>query len=173
MLSLLLYPDPVEIPVAATEITINAPVAGAKLVSAYLTSPEGTQTPLTIEGVVIIGGVYKFIFDRIAFDGHTLITVFEDPDTEESFAANKSFVFITNGFIPSCECGCSGNAPIKAGEFIQILVDSSIDESGSIKAVVQEANRDRTNYVTWAYTLGIQSTTINLTKAVVKGFGCC
>jgi len=171
MLSLLIYPEPVEILGGTTSLIINAPITGAKLVSAYITSELSSS--LQIDSTQIIGNVYTFTFDQLAPSGNYLVTVFEDPNTVESFEANKSFTVITKGFIPSCDCGCDGNIPIKPGEFIGLKVSTDVVESGVIKALVKKAHRDSTDPSTWVYELAIKDTSINVTKSMVVDFTCC
>lgn len=171
--SLLIFSDPVEVPLGVTELAIAEPTPGARFLNAYVVANTGTGTLLEVSTVNHASGVLTLYFNGAAPVGHSVVVVWEDPNTAESFAPQKSWTFVTKSFISSCDCGCGGNTPIKVGEFIGIKVNTTVDPSGVIKALVQAAHRDRTDPSTWVYTLGIQDPDLVLSKAVVLGFSCC
>lgn len=166
--TLLIHSDPKDITETSLFLDVPLPIQGALLVSEWIAGVSTTFQTTTVEDLG--NDVYRFHFNEPAPPGHQLQLVWED--TMAPFTPQKSFTIVTKGFILSCECGCAGNAPAKIGEVVSIIVDSSIDPSGIVRAMVEKANRAHDDPSRWVYQLGILDSSITLTKALIKGFTC-
>jgi len=95
-------------------------------------------------------------------------------DTVVTVTPAKQFTVTTFGPIHSCSCPCTeATSMVQKGEIIAVYVDHPNVPSGVVYAEVISASRDLSQAGNhWVYTLGIESTTLTLTKEHIKCFGC-
>jgi hypothetical protein len=136
---------------------------------------DGATEQLGVREVQDLGGGSWRIFtdgDDTVAGQHVLVYQYDDGPITVTPA--KQFTVTTFGPIHSCSCPCTNaTSMVQKGEIIAVYVDHPNVPSGVVYAEVISASRDLSqagNY--WVYTLGIESTTLNLTKEHIKCFGC-